>query len=246
MSGADELAGSLGRAIGRLPTEQLQSAAAWLAEEGRPVLAEIAQGSNNGELAEAAALFDQAHELIEDALALCGTSRDHVLTYLSVLGLQQHGDTPPSLPHPSTTPRVPTDAAGDHQWVQRMRDRLPRYEGGQTTGLIYDQDGNEIQSTSGREDVSERLRLNLHNSDVFPASDSRGAPGVFAHVEAKYAQKMREEGQTYGVVVLNNRMCRDTRGCQAAVCAILPRGSVLAVWEPDATRPIEIHGEARP
>lgn len=246
MAGAGDLAGALGGAIGQLPTDELHQAAAWLDETGRPTLAEVADGSSSDELAQAVALFDQAHEAIDDALALCENTRQHVLDYLTELGLARYGDSPPSLPHPSTTPRVPTDSAGDRSWVDRVRERLPRYEGGQTTGLIYDQDGNEIHSASGREEVSERARLILHNSDVFPPADTRGAPGVVLHVETKYAQRMKETGQTYGVIVLNNRMCPGDFNCEAAVRAILPRGSVLVVWQPGRDAPIEIHGEARP
>ncbi|MGI8311089.1 DddA-like double-stranded DNA deaminase toxin [Saccharopolyspora hattusasensis] len=36
------------------------------------------------------------------------------------------------------------------------------------------------------------------------------------------------------------------RHCEAAVRAILPRGSVLVVWTPGRDRPIEIQGETRP
>ena len=112
--------------------------------------------------------------------------------------------------------------------------------------MIYDQDGVEFSLASGRDDESERIRLSLHDSEVFPTSDDRGAPVVYTHVEAKYAQRMREAGQTHGVVVLNRTICNMGFGCGAAVRAILPHGSTLTVWEPGATRPVEIRGEAKP
>ncbi|WP_019856366.1 DddA-like double-stranded DNA deaminase toxin [Actinopolyspora mortivallis] len=97
-----------------------------------------------------------------------------------------------------------------------------------------------------RDDVSERARLTLHNSTMFPADD-RGAPAVYTHVETKYAQRMKERGQTYGVVVLNKDMCSGQRGnCYQAVRAILPHGSTLVVWEPGKQQPVTIHGGARP
>ncbi|MEY8041252.1 DddA-like double-stranded DNA deaminase toxin [Saccharopolyspora cebuensis] len=156
--------------------------------------------------------------------------------------------TPPSASHPSTTGKVPTDAARDRSWIDAVRERLPKRDGGigQTSGIVYDRDGHEIRIISGREEISERVRLGLHNSDVFPPIDDRGGPGVMLHVEAKYAQRMKETGQTYGVAVLNNGMCTGDYNCQAAVAAILPLGSVLAVWEPGRDQPIEIHGKARP
>lgn len=245
MAGAGDLAGSLGGAIGHLPIDDLHQAAAWLDEHGRPTLAEVTDGSSSDELAQAVALFDQAREAIDDALALCENTRQHVLDYLTELGLARYGDSPPSLPHPSSTPRVPTDSAGDRSWVDQVRGRLPLREGGQTVGLIYDQDGNEFQEASGREGVSERARLTLHDSETFPANP-RGAPAAFTHVETKYAQRMKETGQTYGVVVLNNAMCTGPQRCAVAIRAILPRGATLVVWEPGATQPIEIRGEARP
>ncbi|MGI8310744.1 DddA-like double-stranded DNA deaminase toxin [Saccharopolyspora hattusasensis] len=171
-----------------------------------------------------------------------------ITTYRRGLEVQQAVDaTPPSAAHPSTAGRIPTDAAHDGRWVEQIRKRLPEFTGGQTTGVVYDRDGTEFRTTSGREsDISERVRLTLHNSEVFVPIDSRGAPAVFTHVEAKYAQRMRDIGQTYGIVVLNRAICDMERGCGAAVRAILPRGSVLVVWEPGATKPIELHGEARP
>ncbi len=157
------------------------------------------------------------------------------------------GSAGPNIPHPSTSGRVPSEASQDRSWVDRVRDRLPSHTGGQTTGLVYDRDGNELQMTSGRdEDISERVRLSLHNSTVFPPTDDRGPPAVFTHVEAKYAQMMRDTGQTHGTVVLNNDMCPGDQNCAAAVRAILPRGSVLTVWPPGRSQPIEIHGEATP
>ncbi|WP_433871811.1 DddA-like double-stranded DNA deaminase toxin [Saccharopolyspora sp. CA-218241] len=166
----------------------------------------------------------------------------------TLLVVQAVDDTPPSAPHPSTTGRIPTDAARDRSWIDGVRSRLPGRDGGkgQTTGLAYDRDGNEQRIVSGREEVSERVRIALHNSTAFPEPNPLGAPGVYTHVEAKYAQMMRDAGQTYGVVVLNNDMCFGPRNCAAAARALLPTGATLLVWEPGATKPIVIEGQARP
>ncbi|WP_433869516.1 DddA-like double-stranded DNA deaminase toxin [Saccharopolyspora sp. CA-218241] len=80
---------------------------------------------------------------------------------------------------------------------------------------------------------------------LHPYSDA-GPPSMVTHVETKYATMMRESGQTYGVIVLNNAVCNLKTGCGASARAILPRGSTLVIWEPGATSPVEIHGEARP
>ncbi|SFT93025.1 SCP1.201-like deaminase [Actinopolyspora lacussalsi subsp. righensis] len=244
MSHVEEVGNTLAAMLGQLPPEQLHPARAWIEEYALPTLTEIGQGSTSPELAEAVALLEQARELIDDVLALSDNTRGHLVSYLATLGVTSE-QPPPSLPHPSTTPRTPTDSSRDHSWIDQVRQRLPEHTGGQTTGLTYDQDGTELTETSGREEVSERARLNLHDSTWF-STDDRGAPAVFTHVEVKYAQRMKERGQTHGVVVLNNPICDMERGCGAAVQAILPQGSTLVVWEPGATKPIELRGKARP
>ncbi|GAB3543049.1 hypothetical protein J2S53_000381 [Actinopolyspora lacussalsi] len=245
MSHVEEVGNTLGGVLGQLPPERLHQVRAWIEEYALPTLAEIGQGSTSPELENGCALFERARELIDDVLALSENTREHLVNYLGLLGV--HGDQPPpSLPHPSTFPRVPTDTARDRTWIDQVRERLPDYTGGQTTGLVYDQDGTELIETSGRDDESERARLTLHNSTVFPSGNPKGAPGVYTHVETKYAQRMKERGQTYGVVVLNNEMCTGFQSCAIAIRAILPRGSTLAVWQPGATQPIEIRGEATP
>ncbi|WP_017973156.1 DddA-like double-stranded DNA deaminase toxin [Actinopolyspora halophila] len=179
-------------------------------------------------------------------LALSETTRGHLINYLAELGMHAE-QPPPSLPHPSTLSRIPTDTAGDRSWIEHIRARLPDHTGGQTTGLIHDQDGNEQILVSDRDrELSDRIRLTLDTSSVYPPHRGDASPVVDTHVEAKYAQRMKEAGQTYGVVVLNDRMCPDPWGCHAAVRAILPRGSTLAVWEPGESRPIEIRGEETP
>ncbi|MBB5159446.1 DddA-like double-stranded DNA deaminase toxin [Saccharopolyspora phatthalungensis] len=171
-----------------------------------------------------------------------------ISTYRRSLEVRQAVEsTPPSAAHPSTAGRIPTDTAHDRDWAEHARSRLPkRKKGDQTTGFGYDRDGTEHHITSGRDPAfSEEARLILHNSPRF-LTDHRGAPTVVLHVEVKYALMMRRAGQTYGVVVLNKAICDLRRGCGAAVRAILPQGSVLVVWEPGATKPIELLGEARP
>ncbi|MCP3803315.1 hypothetical protein NLX83_28955 [Allokutzneria sp. A3M-2-11 16] len=58
------------------------------------------------------------------------------------------------------------------------------------------------------------------------------------------AYRMRQENITYAVVVLTKRMRRGGFDCYTAVCAILPLGSTLVVWEPDSDQPKIIEGKA--
>lgn len=84
--------------------------------------------------------------------------------------------TPPSASHPSTTGRVPTDAARDRSWVDAVRARLPQRRQGQTSGIVHDRDGNEHLITSGREEISDQARLSLHNADRFPPTTGASRP----------------------------------------------------------------------
>ncbi|WP_084792276.1 DddA-like double-stranded DNA deaminase toxin [Actinopolyspora mortivallis] len=71
-----------------------------------------------------------------------------------------------------------------------------------------------------------------------------GPPAVSQHVETQAAMLMREAGITHGAVTINNRMCSGDLSFEKAIRTILPRGSVLDVWETGATRPRRIEGQA--
>ncbi|GAA3988576.1 hypothetical protein GCM10022247_03860 [Allokutzneria multivorans] len=47
-------------------------------------------------------------------------------------------------------------------------------------------------------------------------------------------------------VLDRGEVCDCVYGCIYAVRAILPRGSTLVVWEPGATRPLQLPGKAQP
>lgn len=225
----------------------LLTAAQDACDEAGEVLGFALEGTTDPAALEVLAAVEPTSDELIHAYQAAHRVIELITTYRRGLEVQQAVDkTPRSVAHPSTAGRIPTDAAHDRRWVEQIRKRLPRWEGGQTTGFGYDRDGTEFRITSGREDISESARLTLHNSDRFTPHSDRGAPTMITHVETKYAQMMREAGQTYGVIVLNNAVCNMDTGCGAAVRAILPLGSVLVVWQPGATKPIEINGEARP
>lgn len=248
MSAAEELNAALQDVAAQLDEALRIVTAAQDQWDHRETALGILQGTNDPDAAELVEGHPVIGELMLDVWQLVQQARHLIDTYRTYLGIEATvGSAGPNIPHPSTSGRVPSEASQDRRWVDRVRDRLPSHTGGQTTGLVYDRDGNELRLTSGRDaDVSERVRLSLHNSTVFPPTDDRGPPAVFTHVEAKYAQMMRDTGQTHGTVVLNSDMCRGDWNCATAVRAILPRGSVLTVWPPGRSEPIEIHGEATP
>jgi hypothetical protein len=93
--------------------------------------------------------------------------------------------------------------------------------------------------------ISDRIVGLLRNSPNFPNFPSSGKPNVAGDVETKVAMVMREAGATSAVVAINHpQMCDGVMGCKGAVTAILPKGSVLYVWELDAAKAIECDGEA--
>ncbi|NYH77063.1 hypothetical protein FHR84_000377 [Actinopolyspora biskrensis] len=96
-------------------------------------------------------------------------------------------------------------------------------------------------------ELADRAGALLITSDHYPELPRDiGRPDVSTHVETKAAQIMRERGNTNGVLVVNNEICREPYGCEFAVPAILPRGYTLYVWEPGTDQPHVFHGKAIP
>ncbi|MBB5156411.1 DddA-like double-stranded DNA deaminase toxin [Saccharopolyspora phatthalungensis] len=169
-------------------------------DEAGEILGFALEGTADPEALEVLAVVEPTSDELIHAFQAAHRVIELITTYRRCLEVQQAIDsTPPSAAHPSTAGRIPTDAARDRRWVEQARKRLPRREGGQTTGFGYDRDGTEFRITSGREDISESARLILHNSDRFTPHSNRGAPTMITHVETKYAQMMREAGQTYEI-----------------------------------------------
>ncbi|SFD70354.1 SCP1.201-like deaminase [Actinopolyspora alba] len=277
MSDSDvrHLANEVSGALAQLPTEQLQQARVWLDEYALPTLDEISDGSRNPQLYEAIGLFHQARELIDDVLALCGSSRKHLVDYLAGLGMS--GDQPPpSIPHPSTYRPPVSDVPGSiDEWVHQAREELPDRDQPRspTQGILRFPGSGDVALRSGgrgrpiwnagterwergpdseetpeqrtqRERVS-RIDVVLTGDPTFGGDRLRaGPPAVSQHVETQAAMRMREAGITHGAVTINNRMCSGDLSCEKAIRTILPRGSILDVWEPGATQPRRIEGQA--
>jgi SCP1.201-like deaminase len=103
-----------------------------------------------------------------------------------------------------------------------------------TTGLLYDEDGNEEKITSGRNGAYESALSHLK-----PYADSilrDKPPGAQAaeHVEVKAAAMLRDTKQARGVLVINNHdgPCGYASGigCIAAIELVLPKGTTMDVW----------------
>jgi len=111
--------------------------------------------------------------------------------------------------------------------------------------VVFGPDGTQTRIVSGQDSESSRALLALRNSPHWPQSGD-GGEFVADHIEVKTALRMREQGITHAVVIINNRMCQGLRSCTVAVEAILPVGYVLEVWEPGASAPKILRGKARP
>jgi hypothetical protein len=136
-------------------------------------------------------------------------------------------------------------AATDPRWAQKQQASI-RWEYLTTGRYFTDQDATVRTITSGwTAGVSDRAADILHSSPNFPNFPKTAKPTVAGDVETKMAEMMRESGATNGVVAINHpKMCDGAMGCTSAVAAILPTGSVLHVWELDATTAITISGKA--
>lgn len=127
-------------------------------------------------------------------------------------------------------------AVSDPQWAAARLATIPR-TGTTTTGLYYDSDGHETRLTSGEDTDADRVNEILRQVGVaFPGGGA--VHPASSHVETKATARMRDEGVTYGVLVINNPggVCTGIYGCEQVLDAILPGGATLVVWSPPTIR----------
>jgi hypothetical protein len=135
---------------------------------------------------------------------------------------------------------------GDCPTSADAADRDPRWAAGRwatikdakvTTGLFYDQDGNEHQFTSGEDREADRVSQILHDAGVAFPRGTTTHPAA-SHVETKAAAQMRDSNVATGIIVINNQrgVCGGDNvspyGCVNVLPFILPRQATLAVWWP--------------
>ncbi|MEU6261729.1 DddA-like double-stranded DNA deaminase toxin [Saccharopolyspora shandongensis] len=128
-------------------------------------------------------------------------------------------------------------AAEDAEWAADRIASMPvRGDGDPTTGLLYDSDGIETRITSGESGAA---------YEAAKGYISLPSKQVAGHVEAKAAATMRDAGETYAVLVLNNQPCTWASGvgCLRASAMILPSGSTMVLWWPNGG-PTTVRGRA--
>lgn len=121
-------------------------------------------------------------------------------------------------------------AAGDAGWAADRYDAIKDEK--VTTGLFYDEDGNEHELTSGEDADAEVATSVLQELGIVR---SGATLNVATHVEVKAAAQMRENGVTRGVLVINRAagVCSGARyGCEQVVPAVLDEEAVLTIWSP--------------
>lgn len=120
-------------------------------------------------------------------------------------------------------------AAGDPEWAAARIASIATEP--ITTGLLYDDDGTEIEIDSKQS--GEHFDLALSYLRPMLGNAARQAAG---HVEPKAVALMRNGEQAYAVLVINNPQgpCGYTGGigCERLAELMLPAGSELVVWWP--------------
>jgi hypothetical protein len=108
-----------------------------------------------------------------------------------------------------------------------------------TTGLLFTEANGEDPTTLDSGESGEEFQLALQYLQTYPTSAVGGQPQgqqAAGHVELKAAALMRQHGDTYGVLVINNTNgpCgyASKQGCDVLIELILPKGSAMVVWWP--------------
>jgi hypothetical protein len=148
------------------------------------------------------------------------------------------GNTGAAVAHADTTACPPNimAAADDAQWAAQRYDAIKGSD--ITTSEFYDQDGVEHRFTSGEDGDADRVNQILRAAGV-PFPRRATVHPAAAHVETKAAARMRDNGVTEGVMVINNPrgVCGadnviSAYGCAQVLSVVLPAKATLVVWWP--------------
>ncbi len=134
----------------------------------------------------------------------------------------------------------PTSVSTTHKrWIERQRQQLPAYI---TSGFYRDKDGNTDVVQSGRDTGREHQDIADHlRKEGFPPGGVGGVT-VGEHVEGKVAWRLRNSGERYAELVINNVMCGGPFSCKKLLPYILRPGQTMTVHDPVSTR--TFHGRS--
>jgi len=132
-------------------------------------------------------------------------------------------------------------AAIDSNWAAQQQQRPELATGKLTTGLFCTASPDSYTTLgSGKDALFDRAQRLLND-----AGYNNVDPHPATHVETKIAAKMRDDGITFGVLIINNAaMCPSVTSisCGEAVRVILPAGATLYVWTKDARSVLVFRG----
>lgn len=129
--------------------------------------------------------------------------------------------------------------AVSQSWAEAQQQQLKFADATLTTGLLHTdtngQNATVITSGSGGTEYELVMRYLAPYAGRQILDRPPGAQAA-EHVEAKAAAAMRRDGETYGVLVINNPKgpCdyASGPGCDTVMELILPKGSEIVVWWP--------------
>lgn len=208
-------------------------------EETAAAMAELGDGTSNPELADAVALYAQAHRQAADALALCLQARRAMLAIADRL----QGDTgTATVPRPqgASVTQAPRQPSGRDERIEQARRSLPPgMAGTQAQGRWLGPGTDVTVVRSGKGDQW------YDKAKAFAAGFSwqfRAAVDLASHVEVKLAMRMREESRNHETVVIDRTVCgrrpfdrNDPFTCDKMLKWFLPPGATLTVVEHDGT-----------
>lgn len=251
MVSVDEVGKRYAAVADQLPIRLLQEAVEAL-DMAHQALATVAAGSNDSELAEAVAMFDQLHRDVEDRYRECLALQSAIRALAGKLG----GGAPAPSPSPAgqaggsgaasspqvresddvpARPSAPDGKRLTREEAAKVAESLPppvprpNTSGQKTHGRWFDEHGQAHAITSGQDEDSAKVWETLQQQDI-PVS---GPPTAVADVEQKLAVRMVQDGRQHVDVVINNLPCVGRFGCDALVPVILPAGYSLTVHGPN-------------
>jgi hypothetical protein len=206
-------------------------------------------------------LIDERAKLMAELLT------EQAAAYLPIIATLTTVDSLSGMDSPQPTQGIGTDggdytapANGPPAFVTNALESLPKWRSGSATvGRIFDSKGNSLAGeleSGGNSTLVQAADafLRKYGTPINPITKFYTAS---QHVEAEYAMLVRKKviTDTHVTVVINNArgVCRGKYGCMplqdavdgvGAVALILPEGSTMTVWYPNATEPVVIIGVA--
>lgn len=232
-----EVAAALRAVLAKLPGGKLTEAAGLL-DEARQALGQATQGSNSQELQSAAAGLAESSQNVAAVQELLGRASSGLTAYLGTLGVAEPQPDAPrpaagkAAASPANVPSKPDGQRLTREQAEAFQAAMPppvvSNTGTKTHGRWLDEHGQAHEIVSGRdEDAAEAARL-LREHGI-PA---KGELATTADVEQKLAARMVREGRKHVDVSLNNRPCKGPYGCDTLVPIILPEGYSMTVHAP--------------